>query len=236
MKAINIVKYVFTVIGIGMLVGAFFAFQSTNSFLQNATETQGIVIQMLESSSSSSSDNSITYKPLVEFTDKNGDQFQFTSTISSNPPSYSINEKVDVLYNADTPNKAKIKGFFSLWGLSTILGGIGLIFTLIGVGIIASGLKKKKLHNYLKQHGTKIESDFQNVTLNTSLAVNGRNPFVVVSQWLNPKTSELHIFTSDNIWFDPTDFIKTEKINVLIDRDNPKKYVVDLSFLPKVAD
>ena len=58
---------------------------------------------------------------------------------------------------------------------------------------------------------------------------------MIVSQWQNPATSKLHIFESDNIWFDPTDFIKTDKIKVWIDRKNPKKYMVDLSFLPEVA-
>ena len=88
---------------------------------------------------------------------------------------------------------------------------------------------------YLKQYGTKITTNFQNLNINTTLAVNGKNPFVVVSQWQNPKTSELHVFKSDNIWFDPSDFIKSDEITVLIDRKNPKRYSMDLSFLPKVA-
>lgn len=116
-----------------------------------------------------------------------------------------------------------------------IIGVIGLVFFIIGGSIIAYGIRKKNILKKLKQNGMKIEADFQNVSVNTSLAVNGEHPFVIISQWQNPKTSELHIFKSDNIWFDPTDFIKTDKINVLIDRENLKRYSVDLSFLPKVA-
>ena len=71
--------------------------------------------------------------------------------------------------------------------------------------------------------------------INKSLTVNDRSPFLILTQWLNPATSELHIFESNNIWFDPTNHIKTKKIRVFIDRKNPKKYYVDLSFLPKVA-
>ncbi|SFW60341.1 DUF3592 domain-containing protein [Cellulophaga fucicola] len=235
MKALNIVKYVLTVIGAGMLVGTFFLYKSTSDFIEKSVETQGTVIELLESRSKSSSDNSIMYKPLVAFTDAKGTEVEFASSTSSNPPSYSVNEKVDVIYNPESPNKAKIKGFFSLWGGAMILGILGLIVFLIGFGIIVSSVKKKNMLKHLKTHGTRIESDFQNVTLNTTLAVNGQNPYVVVSQWQNPTTSELHLFTSDNIWFDPTDFIKTDKINVLIDKKDPKKYAVDLSFLPKVA-
>jgi uncharacterized protein YneF (UPF0154 family) len=235
MKVLNIIKYVFTIIGAGMLIGTFFIYKNTIEFVEKSIETEGTVVELLKSRSSSSSDNSIMYKPLVQFTDIKGTQIEFSSSSSSNPPSYSVNEKVEVIYNPESPNKAKIKSFFSLWGGATILGVLGLVFFIIGGSIIAYSIKKKNMLKYLKQHGTKIASDFQNVNINTSLAVNGQNPFVIVSQWQNPETSELHVFTSDNIWFDPTDFIKTDKINVLIDRKNPKRYSVDLSFLPKVA-
>lgn len=187
-------------------------------------------------SRSDSSNNSITYKPLVKFIDDKGTPIEFLSSTSSNPPSYSVHEKVEVIYNPEFPNEAKIKSFFSLWGGATILGVLGLVFFIIGGSIIAYGIKKKNMFKYLKQNGKKIEADFQSVNINSSLNVNGVNPFIVVLQWQNPETSELHIFKSDNIWFDPTDFIQTDKINVLIDRRNPKRYSVDLSFLPKVAE
>jgi hypothetical protein len=57
----------------------------------------------------------------------------------------------------------------------------------------------------------------------------------ICAQWTNPVTSEIHIFNSENIWFDPADHINTDEVTVLIERDNPKKYYVDISFLPKVA-
>ena len=236
MKALNIIKYVFPIIGAGMLIGSFFIYKSTSEFIEKSIETQGTVVELLMSRSSSSSDRSITYRPLVQFTDNKGIPIEFFSTTSSNPPGYSVNEKVEVIYDPESPNKAKIKSFFSLWGGATILGVLSLVFFIIGGSIIAISIKKKNMLEYLKQHGTKIVSDFKNVNINTTLAVNGKNPFVVVSQWQNPKTSELHVFTSDNIWFDPTDFIKTDKINVLIDSKNPKRYSIDLSFLPKVAE
>lgn len=89
---------------------------------------------------------------------------------------------------------------------------------------------------YLEQYGTRIVTDFQDVSINTSLSVNGKYPFVGVSQWQNPETSKVHVFTSSNIWFDPTNFIKTDKIIVIVDKRNPKRYSVDLSFLPKAAE
>ncbi len=240
MKVLNIIKYIFTIIGAAMLIGTFFMYKNTSEFLENSIETQGVVVELLKTRSTSSSNNNTThndimYKPLVQFTDSKGVQIEFSSSTSSNPPSYSVDEQVTVLYNPKSPNKAKIKSFFSIWGGITILGILGSVFFLTGGGIILYYIRKKNILEHLKLNGKRIETDFQNVTLNTSFAVNGVNPFVIVSQWKNPRTSKIHIFTSDNIWFDPTEFIKTDKITVLIDNENPKKYTVDLSFLPKLA-
>jgi hypothetical protein len=236
MKALSIVKYVFLLIGLGMLTGAFFMYRNTSQFLETAVTAQGTVVELVESRSSDSSSNSIMYAPVVNFIDKKGVEVKVYSSTSSNPPSYFVGEKVEVLYAPETPQNAKIKGFFSLWGGATILGILGGILFVIGGVIFLFDRKKSNMLSHLKQNGTRIESDFQSVGLNASLAVNGRNPFQIVSQWQNPATSKIHLFTSDNIWFDPTDFIKTDKIKVLIDRNDPKKYHVDLSFLPKVAD
>ena len=87
----------------------------------------------------------------------------------------------------------------------------------------------------LKKNGTRVNAEFQSVELNTALKVNGRNPYQILAQWQNPTTTEIHIFNSDNLWFDPTDYIKSDVIEVLVDMQNPKNYHVDTSFLPKIA-
>ena len=78
-----------------------------------------------------------------------------------------------------------------------------------------------------------IETDFLRVELNTNLEVNGRHPFCVLTQWKNPLTNAMHIFHSDNIWFDPPKYLEDTKIIVYMEKNNPKKYYLDLSFLPK---
>lgn len=232
MKTITISKYVFTIVGVGLLIGALFLYQSASAFLAKATTADGTVVDLVRSRSS----DSITYRPVVQFMNQKGEKIEFISSSGSNPPSYSKGEKVEVLYLPDEPQKAKINGFFSLWGAPVILGGLGGAFFLIGAGIIIVIMLKGRRDEYLKKKGMRIETDFQSVELNTSLSVNGRNPFRVLTQWQNPSTSEIHIFQSNNLWFDPTNHIKDNRITVFIERNNPKKYYVDLSFLPKIAE
>jgi hypothetical protein len=116
-----------------------------------------------------------------------------------------------------------------------ILGGIGLVFGAIGGGMLLFGWKKSRSQAYLKDHGTEVLATFSSVEQNTSLTVNGRNPFRIVCQWQHPQTGELHVFRSDNLWFDPSNHIHQETVPVLVDEANLKRYWVDTSFLPKLA-
>jgi len=232
MRVTDILKYIFALVGTGMLIGAFYLYQSTGSFLEEATTADGTVVDFVRSRSS----DSTTYAPVIHFIDRKGEKIEFTSSTSSNPPSYTKGEKVEVLYLPAQPQKAKINGFFALWGGVVILGGMGSVFLLIATGIILFLNLKGRRDKYLKSKGTPIETDFQSVELNQSFSVNGRHPFRVLTQWQNPSTSEVHVFKSNNLWFDPSNYIKIKRITVFIERNNPKKYYVDLSFLPKVAD
>ena len=56
--------------------------------------------------------------------------------------------------------------------------------------------------------------------------MNGRSPWRIVSRWLDPARNELHLFESENLWFDPAPFITWKRIRVSIDS---KRYSMDVS-------
>ena len=111
---------------------------------------------------------------------------------------------------------------------------MGAVFFLVGAGIIVFIALKGRQDEMLKTSGVAIETQYQSVEQNTALSVNGKHPFRVLTQWQNPATSDIHIFKSNNLWFDPSAYIKQETIRVFIAQGNPAKYYVDLSFLPKL--
>lgn len=231
MKALNIIKYVFTIIGVGMLAGAFYLYSSTSSFLETAVTADGTVVELVRSRSS----DSTSYYPVVVFKDAQGRQVEFRSSSGSNPPSYNRGESVVVLYEPASPENAKIQGFFSLWGGATIVGGLGVVFGLVGGGMLVAGAMKKRNREGLQKNGVQVHAKFESVEQNTSLKVNGRSPYQIVCQWQHPQTKEVHLFRSDNLWFDPSDHIPGDTVPVLVDESNLKKYWVDTSFLPKLA-
>lgn len=228
MKVFSIFNYVFSIIGACLLVGAIYLYINKQAFLEKAETTQGTVVEMIPKRSK----DSTTYSPVISFTTKTGQQITYTSSVSSNPPSYEVGENVQIFYDPADPKDAEINGFFSLWLGVIILGFVGIVFFLIGsLGVLFRYLKNKKAQN-LRETGKPISAKFTQVQLNTSQTLNGRNPYQILSQWQDPKTDELYVFKSESIWFDPTEFVKTDTVRVFIDPENPKDYVMDISFLP----
>jgi len=215
-----------------MLVGAFFLYKGTQAFLVDAIVTEGQVVDLVESRSNDSS----TYAPVVEFKTFNGSVIEFLSSNGSNPPSYDVGEIIDVLYLESEPKSARINSYMSLWGGATILAGLGTVFFSIGFIILLIGILNSRKIKYLKEHGVKINTKLQSIEINSSLKVNNRSPYNIYTQWENPASSKLHVFKSENIWFDPSEHINGDDITVLIEKDNPEKYYVDISFLPKLAN
>lgn len=230
MKAISIVKYGFLTVGIAMLLGAGVAYKNVDAFVQGALTAEGTVVYLVKNKDS----DSVVYKPVVQFTGQNGEQAEFTSSVGTNPPAYSVGDTVEVLYAPDDIDDAKINDLFSLLGSVIILTAFGGVFFLLGAIIFMVGIFRNRKKLYLQRQGVAVEAEFQSVRLNRSIAVNGKNPFVIVCQWLNPMTGSVHLFESENLWFDPSSYLTERKFKVLIEKDNPKKYWIDISFLPKL--
>ncbi|ABQ07553.1 DUF3592 domain-containing protein [Flavobacterium johnsoniae] len=228
MKIISIIKYLFTAAGLVLLVGTVYLYLDKQAFIKKAEVVQGDVVELVRERSN----NSIMYAPVVSFITKEGSKIEITSSVSSNPPSYNVGETVEIMYNPKEPNKANINSFESLWLGVLVMGIFGIIFFLVGFLIILYGIKKQRKKQYLLDNGKRISTTFNEVQLNYNFEVNGRNPYQIKSQWFNIQTNKMYVFESENIWFDPTEFIKTDEIKVLIDPDNPKNYYMDISFLP----
>lgn len=233
---LRVVQVTFLIIGFGMLVGALFWLVRQRSFVASARHAQGTVVDLEQHRSSSSSNGSsgTTYAPVVTFATPDGQTHTFVSNSSSNPPSYSRGESVSVLYDQSKPESGTIDGWFSLWGGITIVGALGAIFTLIGGGMMLVRLRGSKRRELVKT-GRRVEATFQSVQMNTSLSVNGSHPFQIHCQWLDPQTSQVHVFTSENLWYDPSEFIHDKSFQVYQEPGNPKHYYMDISSLPTMA-
>ena len=264
MDVVRIVRTVFGLVGIGLLVGALIAVQHTRSFLADAVSAPGTVQDLVaRSSTDSDGHSSTTFAPVVRFTTAQGESVTFFSSTSSYPPAYRVGESVEVLYRADDPGQARIHDWFSLWGLATILGGLGTVFTAVAVGLLLVGRRGRRdglsdpppddadddddaddegaddesddeSDDDLLRTGVRVTADVQRVQATGTYAPNGSEKHRIVAQWLDPDRHEVRVFTSADIPFDPAPFLGGT-VDVLVAPDDPARHVVDLSFLPRAA-
>ncbi len=118
-------------------------------------------------------------------------------------------------------------GFLIVFVLGFVFAAVGLIMMLFGRGAEASRMAAPT-----RASG---EDAYKGVELDQSLQVNGRSPYQIVSRSPNPWSNSIRVFEGENMWFDPSEYIKSE-IEVLFDPSDPTKYVMATTFLPKLAE
>jgi hypothetical protein len=133
-----VVPFIFLATGIVLLISAARHRARTLLFLAKAREATGVVIAI--KSVAGDPDGMITYAPVVAFTTDNGRKAQFASQTRSSSGGYAVGAFVPVLYDSNYPDQARIRSFLDLWGLPSLLGGLGLVFTLVGGGLLIFGV------------------------------------------------------------------------------------------------
>lgn len=223
---------IFFIVGVVFLIGTIWSWLSTQRFLNTAETATGTVKELLLVRSGGESGGYVYY-PVVEYETRGGEKVEFQSTAGSSPASYTVGENVEVLYVSQKPQEAKIKGFMDVWFLVVIFGVFGVVFTLLGGVFLSIDIGKIKRRKWLLQNGLRIETKIDRSELNASVSVNGKNPYVIISQWQDPATQKIYLFESEDIWFNPEQYVKNRTVPVLVDPKNYKKYYMDISFLPK---
>jgi len=224
--SINIIKILFSIVGALIFVVCFFITRGTLSSIANSTKTTGEVIGLTGSD---------TKKSVIRFSTPDGGVYTIESRVSSNPPRHRVGDTVSVLYKADNPGDAILNSFIDLWFATITTAFLGMTFSGIGFGMIWYSYNRKKLVEKLTISGSRIETTYQGGERNSSVSVNGKIPFQIVSHYTDTATNKLYIFKSDNLWFDPSDYIENKTISVLVDPRNYKIYHMDISFLPDLG-
>lgn len=229
--SVGLVFNIFLVIGLLCLTGTFLICYNIKKFNNAAVKTNGTVVDLLAKDGR----RSVSYTPVVNYTDAGGHEHRYIPSFSSNPPGFSIGEKVGVYYNPKNPDEAKLDGWGEYIG-AMILGGLGLVFSLIGAGYHVVRRLNRSRNDRLKQSGELVQADFITVDVNRNVYVNNTNPFFIRCEWKDQLTGKKRKFKSGFIWSDPTPYIELHrKMDVYIDRKNTRRYYVDISFLDNWA-
>ena len=127
-----ILGLVFGFVGFILAALALFFWLRTRAFLGTAQKAQGTVIRMVYSRDS---DGGGGYAPVYTFRTMSGQVIEVADNISTNPPQFKEGQIIDVLYDPENPNKARINKWFNLYFVPMLLGFLGLVFGGIGVAV-----------------------------------------------------------------------------------------------------
>ncbi len=229
---------IFCFFGLGMAALNVFLIRDVLRFREGAAVAQGEVIGFR---SSRGKKGGTMYAPIVRYAvplaeGGVGKSYEVTGSVSSSNPGYDEGDRVEVLFHPDRPAEGRIKSFMEQWFGPLIVSLFALVFNAIWLGFAAYQIRQRRMFAWLEQNGMPVQAKLVEVRRNTSLKVNGRSPWVIDAQWQHPLTGTLHRLCSENVWFDPSDYVKgRDQLDARVDADDPRRHRVDLSFLPKAA-
>ncbi|HGH5990762.1 DUF3592 domain-containing protein [Morganella morganii] len=225
----RIILGIFAVIGLLMLMGGSYFYLSGYSQEKSGIVVTGQIIDL----SVHRSDDGASYCPVVKYTDGQ-EEYVMESSYCSSGYRNALGDDIDVIYQPGSPDNAVIHAFGGLYGGAVILLGMGAVFALVGtLPLIIMYLRSKSGQRLLRE-GMPVKARFSEVILNTTININGRSPFQIVAQMHDTAANTVKLYYSHNIAFDPSPFINQEFVTVYVDKKNPDKYYMDISFLPKV--
>lgn len=230
MGIVKVIGVVFSLIGLGSLIGLPFAVKSTTRFLAAAQTAEGEVTDVV---SERDSDGDLVQYPIVTFTSRDGEQVQFkgsTSTSSSN-----VGTKVTVKFVPGDEQNAKIDGFLDVWGLVLFLSVFGIGFGGLGGLALVMGIRMGWIEKDSPEYTQSLQAKIIGIERDTSVKINGRSPWRVLAQAHDPATNSVREFKSKAIWYDPHEYITQDTIQVKCHPVNPRRYFMDVSFLPRKA-
>ena len=220
----------FAGIGTVLMVVALWRYSSERGFAASASRATGEVVGL---DFSRNSDGGGTYHPVIRFITRSGDSIQFRSNAGCNPSCWDVGERVDVLYDPAQPLGARTATFFGQHIGSFVFGILGLVFSAVGYLWLYVVRRRAALEEELRRFGRRIDAKFVEVERRMNIQVNGVHPWRLVCQWQDPGSQEVHVFRSGNLWFDPSEYV-SETVPVFVDRNDLRRYYVDLSSLPRV--
>ena len=194
---------------------------------------EGEVVQVIRHRDS---DGRQAATPVIRFTTAGGQVVEFSPSLGDSALER-IGLKVPVRYDPENPGRATVAGLDHLWGAPLILGLFSLPFLGIGYGYWLVRLSRRLRDRRVERAGRRVEARLTGIE-RESAASAGLEPagWVIRAEWQDPKDGRRHVFHSRPLPFDPTAFLKAERIGIFLDPADPSRYRMDLSGLPRLAE
>jgi hypothetical protein len=201
------------------------------NFKSRAVLTDATVTGMMHNPFHIRGTNNNSYAPTVSYISRDGKNHTCDTKSYNYPPAYTVGDKVKVYYDPAKPDYARLENSL---GKSTILIAIGAVSCILLIIIYILSVRREKASKKLTQTGIKIAADIVSAANDETPVVMGKRPYIIKCQWQQNQTNTIFTFKSKYIYYNPAKYLGERKqLDIFIDPDNPKKYFMDISFLPK---
>jgi hypothetical protein len=213
-------KILFVLCAIAIAIGVWIYLEA-KSFQKTTKVTVGIVA------------NSSLSRYEIKYTADDGIERIYKGIHSSKGRTYHNGDKLKVFYKTDNPDNMRITdGVRS--GKKVIK--IGIIMVLFNLLSVYFDRKKTKSENIFKTTGRKVEAQILKIDKDMTLTIQSKNPYFIDCRWVDPITGKEYTHTIRYVWKDPKILLgERNSIDVYIDRNDPEKYFMDISFLGAAA-
>jgi hypothetical protein len=140
-------------------------------------------------------------------------------------------EKVVVYYDPAFPQKIDFGDTIS-YNMRGVVAG-GFLFILGLYYFIKYSSKDKEIKKLIRS-GKKIAAEFVAAERNEKYRMGDNNPWIIKCKWTDNASNKEYYFVSQDYTIDPAPYLNGRyHLDVFIDPDNPEKYYMDTSFMPK---
>lgn len=224
-KGLKIFGSIFALIGVLLICGGIYMSISNSNFKKNAVETKAKITRI---DTSRDSDGDTNHSVSVEFT---VDGKHYEGSLNYYTSSMYIGKEETIYYDPNNPNHFKgAGGEFAVY----ILFAIGAVFFLIGSVVLIVQIKNGKKQKQVLSYNYIIQANIIGFAIDTTMRVNGRNPYKLEATYINPNDGKMYTYRSESIWADLTPILQQMQITtipVYVNPNNYAEYVVDISSL-----
>lgn len=217
---------VFLAVGLCIIGASGLTWKAQRDIFDNGIRTKAQVID-LQYIRDDEGDGS--WAPIFAFRDQQGKNHIYRPNSSSNPPAYSRNEIVDIVYLPDQPERAVVDDFTGRWLLPTFLLCFGGLFAAMGGTVMAIDRSSRRAENRMRDEGTLVMAEVTGCHPDSSLNVNGRTPWRVSAQAKDETSGKYKSYLSPPIWIDLSKPLKGKSVRVMVDPSGADDYWMDLT-------
>jgi hypothetical protein len=143
----------------------------------------------------------------------------------------SAGDKVMIYYDPVIPTKIDFGDTVGYNMRGVIIGGLIFIFCFFYFIRYSFADKANKK---LITSGMKIDAEFVSVDRNEKYRMGDNNPWIIRCRWIDNRNNREYFFASKDYTIDPAPYLNCRShIDIYIDPDDPERYHMDTTFMPK---